>query len=802
MNRSKYDVSILLGLFILLLVIVFAVPNNALYKNTGKLVISEIMSSNDQTIKDKFGKSSDYIEIYNGYDEDINLEGYYLSDDSFMIKKWQFPSVVIKAHEYLLVFASDRNTVEDGELHTNFKLDMKGESVILADPDATVISKVYANTELKDTSYGYDIESGEYYYYYYGTPGTANEGEYSKSIITVRDEEITPIESKTIIKSIRINEVTAITEEAIELKNLTDQDIDLSGYAIGDKSGYKYFFKNSTIKANGYLVIYSSDKEQEKEGKVYVNMGINSTSEIIYLYYQNETIDSFKVNKAFENISIGIDDNNQKVYFENITLGSANTGNTYKGVTTKVSFSQDGGYVKDTYKLTLESDKDATIYFTIDGSYPTNKSLKYNGAITIDKTSMIKAIAYKDGYLPSEISFRTFFVNDTHDIGIVSITSNPEYLFGTTGLITNYESRALKQLTFEFYESDGSFGTSFIGEGKLSGNFGGSRDKEQRGLTVYLRKKYGTNTVFYPFFNNNDMTAYSSLLLRNGGEDYLKIHIFDAALQIILKGQMDIDMQDYRPVVVYFNGQYYGIYNLRDKLNTDYVANKYDVSKDEMDVIRYYAPTAGTYDNYKALIDYVNSHDPKDNDVYKYIKSQVDVQELINYWIVQSYYRNGDLGNIKYYKTDEGKWRFMLFDLDWSLYYTAGSLGFPITDHNVSAATKNMNVINLSRRLARNSEYRELYLKSFAYHLENTFKPERVNKIIDDLVKEIENEMPRHNERWSGTNSYLGTIEKWKSNVERLKTKLKDRYEYAKANVKTEFDLTDAEYNKYFGGLK
>lgn len=803
MNKNKWEVLLVFCLFVLLAVIIFLVPNNALYKNTGKLVISEIMSSNDETIKDKFGKSSDYIEIYNGYDEDINLEGYYLSDDSFMIKKWQFPSVTIKAHDYLVVFASDRNTNEEGELHTNFKLDMKGESIILATPDATVISKVYVNLELKDTSYGIDLESGNYYYYYDGTPGKENSGDYSKKIITVKKEETKPIEGNNLLtKKIRINEVSAITEEAIELKNLTDEEINLNGYAIGDKSGYKYYFKNSVIKANGYLVIYSSDKEQEVDKKIFINTGINSTSEIIYLYYNDNVIDTFNVNKAFENISIGIDNNNQKVYFDKVTLGSENSGNTYKGVTSQVIFSKDGGYVKDKYTLTLSSDKDSTIYYSLDGSFPTNKSTKYTGPITIDKTTIIKAIAYKDGYLPSEVSFRTFFVNDTHDLPIVSITSNPEYLFGGTGLITNYESRNLKKLTLEFYESDGSYGTGFIGDAKLSGNFGGSRDKEQRGLSVYLRKKYGTNTVFYPFFKDNDMVAYSSFYLRNGGEDYLKIHIFDAALQMILKGQMDIDMQDYRPVVVYFNGKYYGIYNLRDKLNTDYVANKYDVSKDEMDVIRYYTPTAGTYDNYKDLINYVNTHDPKDNKVYDYIKGQVDIQELINYWIVQSYYRNGDLGNIKYYKTDGGKWRFMLFDLDWSLYYTSGSLGFPITDGKVASATKNMNVINLSRRLARNPEYRDLYLSSFSYHLKNTFNPERVNKIIDDMVKEVENEMPRHLERWAGTNSYLGSMNTWKNNVERLKTKLKDRYNYAIDNAKVEFNLTDAEYNKYFGGLK
>ena len=213
MNKGKYDVVLIFGLFILLGVIIFIVPNNQLYKNNGKLIISEVMSSNDKTIKDSYGKSSDYIEIYNGYDEDINLKGYYLSDDSFMIKKWQFPEIVIKANDYLVIFASGKNSLSENELHTNFKLDMKGESIILSDRDGNVLSKIYANLGLKDTSYGYDFDSKNYYYYFEGTPGRENGNNYSKKIITVKKDNTTEEEkSEKKSKQIRINEVSIITD--------------------------------------------------------------------------------------------------------------------------------------------------------------------------------------------------------------------------------------------------------------------------------------------------------------------------------------------------------------------------------------------------------------------------------------------------------------------------------------------------------------------------------------------------------------------------------------------------------------
>ena len=145
-------------------------------------------------------------------------------------------------------------------------------------------------------------------------------------------------------------------------------------------------------------------------------------------------------------------------------------------------------------------------------------------------------------------------------------------------------------------------------------------------MSIYLRTKYGNNTFAYPLFGG--VENYSSFLLRNGGEDYLNIHIFDAALQVALKGQMDIDMQDYRPVAVYINGKYYGLYYLREKVNEDYLESNY--GKNNYDMIKGQTTIkAGDMNDYNDLINYVKTHDTTKPDVYEYLKTKVSMVQVL-----------------------------------------------------------------------------------------------------------------------------------------------------------------------------
>jgi len=450
------------------------------------------------------------------------------------------------------------------------------------------------------------------------------------------------------------------------------------------------------------------------------------------------------------------------------------------------------GLEKNT-KISLNTDDDSVIYYTTDGSFPTNKSIKYKDEINITNTTVIKAISYKKGYIESDIVSRTYIVGRKHDLPIVSISTNEKDL---NNLLINYSYEQEKKINFEYYESNGKLGVSFVGGTKLTGM--DSRKRDQKSMAIYLRKEYGLQEVTYPFFKDSDVMTYSSFTLRNSGEDPYAIRIQDTVLTYALKGQMDIDMQDYRAVVVYLNGKYYGLYNMREKLNGDYLKSNYNLEKGQFDLIKYTTANEGTTKNYEKILNYIRTHNVKDPKIYEYIKSQIDVQELCNYLIVESYYGNTDQGNIRYWKSNNGKWRFMLYDLDWSLWNTNLSMNYTIKNTKPPAVTYVYSVYDISRRLYQNSEFKDLYLKTLAYHLENTFIPTRMNKIVDELSQEIKKEMPYHIERWPSMHT---SMNQWNKNIESFKNKLTNRYNYVIKNIKIEFNLTNSEYEKYFGSL-
>lgn len=920
-------------LFLLLLILVFNIDYFNKYSNYGKLIINEVMSKNTYTIVSDRGDYSDFIELYNGYDYDIDLDGYYLSDDDNHYK-WEFDDAVIGSKSYLVVYASGLNSCNDNVCHTNFKLSDKGESITLSNQNGSVISRIKYEQMINDTSYGY--KDGEYVYFYKGTPGSENIGNSSLSVInreesnvslrineymnnneatnydedmdsgnwveiynygesdidllgySISDEEtninkyvlpsviikkgeylsiyldgkdkvdkyihtsfsLTDKDSVLVLsdnkgnlvdklyldslpknvssgysderivyytnstmgrvnsdkyyddvyritnkdKDLLITEVSSVYKEGIEIKNISDKNINLNGYKIGDKSGSVKSIGNVTVKSNGYYVYYG--------------LNLNNSDEIVYLYDKDGyVIDSFKCGKMTNNTSYGLNSDGDIVVYGKITLGYDNDKTYYQGYSPMVNFSIQGGYVSKGTKIELSTSDGSEIYYTLDGSFPTAKSNKYTEPIIINKTTVVKAISIKDNNYMSDYYSRTYFVTDKHGIAVVSLSTDKGNLFGGSGIYTNYRWDQERKISFEFYENDGTFGTSFVGGTKLVGQ--DSRNFPQKSMAIYLRKEYGQQEVTYPFFEDN-ITTFSSFTLRNSGEDVIDMKMKDAFLVATIKGQMDVDYQDYRPVAVYINGEYWGFYFIREKINESYIYNHYGIEEDNVDLIKGINDVrAGTINNYNQLVNYMKTHNMSDPKVYDYLETQIDMKSLAEYWIFQTYYNNTDTGNIRFYRARDGssKWRWVLFDLDWCMYpstYRWVDFNYPTLPYGHGYGNYFPTTITYS--LWKNSEFRDLYLSTFAYHLKNTFYPERVHKILDEVSGMVREEMPRQIDRWylefkdNGYNS-VSSISAWDSKLNQMKNMLSNRYDIVIKNLKSQFNLSNVEYEKYFGDL-
>ncbi len=312
-------IGIIVGLFIVAILLVILFKPDDSYIKTGGLYINEIVASNSYSYKDSDGEYSDYIELYNDYSYDINLENYRLSDSIYEVEKWRFPNITIKSHEYLVIFASGKNKCQTSDkCHVNFKLSSDGETISLIDSTGNIISRV-SYKDLKN-DYALSYVNGKYLMTK-PTPGKENSS-----------EEIKPIDISKY--KIRINEYLSHNKGAnynsngeysdwVELYNYGD-DISLQGIAITDeeKDLNKFILPDKLLKKGEYLLIYLNGGK-EVENAISANFKLSDNDKKIIISGNGKIIDSVEIVPLEKNMSYGLKDD-KWLYFYTSTPGKEN----------------------------------------------------------------------------------------------------------------------------------------------------------------------------------------------------------------------------------------------------------------------------------------------------------------------------------------------------------------------------------------------------------------------------------------------------------------------------------------------
>ena len=358
----------------------------------------------------------------------------------------------------------------------------------------------------------------------------------------------------------------------------------------------------------------------------------------------------------------------------------------------------------------------------------------------------------------------------------------------------NYWQDWERDVNFEYMTKEGISQVQFDAGMKVFGQY--SRAQAQKSVSVHLRDKYGPSEICYPFFEDSDVNVFSSFVLRNSGQDFQKSHIRDAFCAMVIKNSIDVDFMDYRPVATYVNGKYHGIYDLREKINEDYLSDHKGIDKNNVDIIKGTSTVqSGTIDNYKALLSFVKTHDLRDEKNYAYVSSQVDIDELIKYWMCESFFTNTDTGNIRFYRENKegAKWRWIFFDVDWSLYPTTYEKNYIENYLNPKGhGYKNMFSTAIMVNLMKNTSFRKRVLEIHSEHLKTTFDTERMLKIYDNMISEIEEEMKYHCEKW-GVISYEG----WKKSTVELRNIISKKKDIFISHMKESFNMTEEECEMY-----
>lgn len=450
----------------------------------------------------------------------------------------------------------------------------------------------------------------------------------------------------------------------------------------------------------------------------------------------------------------------------------------------------------------------------------------YSGMPTrTSNARLVRARACKAGYIPSPTVTQTYFVDpgiaSRYTIPVVSLAAEEPDFFGyEQGIyvagknrddsgVPNYilQGNAWERpLNITLFEPDGTVG--FSQDAGVRTHGGWTRNMAQKALRFYARGGYGESYFTYPVFPGKPVAQFKRLLLRNSGNDWGVTMFRDAMMQRLVE-HLPLDTQAYRPAVMYLNGEYWGINNLRERFDKYYLEQKYGVDPEAVDILEY-LPNAqhqvkeGSASHFDETLSYIQTHGLAAPADYAYIQTRVDTDNFILYNVSQIYFNNTDWpGNNNDWwrkQTDayepsapyghDGRWRWMLYDTDFGFGlsggYDSNTLAFATDGNTNNTAWPNPHWTTfLLRKLLENESFRTDFINHYADLLNTAFLPARVVGVIDQMQADIATEMAAHIQRWGRP----GSIGDWQNQVNGMRNFANERPAYARSHLRSQFSL-------------
>lgn len=478
-----------------------------------------------------------------------------------------------------------------------------------------------------------------------------------------------------------------------------------------------------------------------------------------------------------------------------------------------VLISPDSGFFTDSVVVEADFDMDSlSVFYTTDGAVPDTTDNSYLSSRTIKNSQTVRFVAYTTGYQDTVYLSRTYFINEITELPVLSLTTDPDNLFsnengiyveGTNGIPgycrdtpKNWNQDWEKPATLEFFEKNRAEGFRIDVGIKIGG--GCTRLYDQKSLDIYFRSEYGASKLDYQLFEDKPIISFDRLALRSGGQDWYRAIVRNAAAQSIVRDRMDLGYQAFKPVTVFINGEYWGIHMLREKQNEDFIESNYGYDENALDMLTGNARVKeGSAIHYNAMLSYIEQNDLSLDEHYEWVKTQMDVDQYIDYQIAQIYWANGDwpANNTIYWRpqTPDGRWKWLLYDVDMSM----GSHSRGVYDTNI---LRKLNTTTntpyespswatfLFRNLLKNQKFSNKFIQRYSMHMHTTFQPDRMKSIIDSTAALIQSEIPAHTNRWQKS-TRLGSGMNWEKHLNVIYTFLDERPYYARSYLYDYFDL-------------
>ncbi len=610
--------------------------------------------------------------------------------------------------------------------------------------------------------------------------------------------------SEIVSKNENSLEIDDESPDWIEIGNTSNLTVDLSGYYLSDDADNptKWAFPTCEILPQSYLLVLANDQD-EKTDYLQCNFKISSSGETILLSKPSINF--------IEQIAVPPLDND--ISFAKIgeiwTTATPspemdNNGFGIRRLEMPIFSDISGVYQSEVnLEITHENPSIELIYFKDDLTTPIKTGLGET-ILNLKESTIICAQATKQGLPSSELRCESFIVNAGHDLPVLSLIANQSKLFDEEIGIFELGPDADENWPFwgaNFWKDDDTevyfqyFNTTdstFYGHADLEAHGGReSRTNPQKTFRLKAKNKYNQPFFDHPFFSaKRDIIRYKRLVVRNASGDFNAGHCRDGFLQdYLVRAGLDLDANGYQPIVVYINGQYYGVMGLREKMDEFYTLSNYqttDIDLLENDRLLVVGDSSSFNEHYGFLL----TEDLSEPAKYEIAQRYFDINNLTDYFIAQigNVSTAWPQNNIKYWrpKAAQRKWRYLLFDMDIAL----GRHNWTLPSENAllnkmtSFGDKNV-FINIVNAFLKNNDFRNYFFNRHQDLFNTVLGTTTMLNAFDTFITEIEREMPAHFDRWPSNN-----FSNWENKEqEKIRNFINERAFYSTQHFNDFFEL-------------
>ena len=802
------------------------------------VIINEFLASNVTNYPEMvdFDDYSDWLELYNWDTTAKTLNGYFITDDISIPLKWKIPdSTIIDGEGYIIIWADDYDEIP-GEAyirpywpwdefttknyHTNFKLNKSGDQIALFKANQWESSTlIEAGALWKYLDDGSDQELG-WITIDFDDSGWGNgnaelgygDGDETTVVSYGLDED-----QKYITTYFRKEFFVDIVDDFhnLNLRLLRDDGaiVYLNGnevvrdnmpsgiinydtpatdaVAFGEEDIFFDWSISGDLLQNGQNIIaVEIHQVDESSSDISFNLELN------IVYYSDITlIDSVSYENQLTDVSYGRNSefDSWSLYGEP-TPGFPNSTNSTNNTEScgEVEVSIESGFYSGAIDVLLSTgSNNEQIYYTLDGSKPGSESLQYSGPLSIESTIVLRARALENDKLPGKISSFTYFIYEESYIPTISLIAEPKTLWDQEiGIYENeYKQREIP-VTLQYFDEENILGF----EVNIGARLGGENiwTKPQKPLTIYTRNRFGEDFINYQLFENKNITRFSRIVLRNGGDDWEETLIRDPMTESLVYKMMNCGYMSYKPSSIFINGSYWGIYNIREKFDTNFFFENFNADPNNIDHLEYtnsqngteLQVVEGTINNYDAMINYIMNNDLNNPSVYAQVRELMNVDSFIDHLLMTIYSGNTSWGHNREWwrpRNESGKWQWLIVDLD---------RGFNSSNISINLLDDLMVEYELFNYLLNNESFKDRFIQRAAAHLNNTFQSERIDAIVDSLSENIAAEMPRHISKW-GSQGGISSMNEWEDELIEIKQFAEDRCNIVRTQIMEQFSIDE-----------